>query len=108
MNKKQKTVVTAAVVLVIACGLFPPYEGEYRGYGHLRKTYAGYHCIFFPPSIEQLQAAFGTWSSSRYLFNARIIVSQVCLQVGILVIAAAGLYLLFGDRKTGSPSTRDD
>ena len=53
MNKKQRIAILIGIILVLICGLFPPYEGEIGGRMPAKKE-LGYHFILDPPSFEEI------------------------------------------------------
>ena len=106
MNIKQQIIIIIGVLLVVFCGLFLPYEGEYLREGDNFKRYMGYYLLFSPPSeMEIYQEIFGetlrSLVSERCLrkCGSHIITSQVFIQEITIVLAVFGVFLLFGRRK---------
>ncbi|MFW6046752.1 MAG: hypothetical protein ACOCP4_03070 [Candidatus Woesearchaeota archaeon] len=50
MNKKQRIFIIIGIILILICGLFPPYEGKI---GSIRKE-IGYHFLFTSLSSEKI------------------------------------------------------
>lgn len=111
MNKYQKIVIVVAVVLAALNGLYPPYEAEYLhgGEHQLFRKYMGYHSIFEPPSSTEISDVFEFNQSDvsklwvRRGICARIIATQVWLQLTTLVISTFGIVALLGYSKVASP-----
>jgi len=106
MNRNQKIVVAIGVVLVVLSGLFPPYEGEFAGEGDNPKRHLGRHFLFAPPTPEYVSKAIRGANAStptgRKLayYRASVVLSEVVVQLSVIVLATAGVTLLLAKRKT--------
>ena len=102
MNGKQKAVIVLGILLVILSWLFPYYEGEYR-IQPIRKVDMGYHFILNPPSqtdvYRKINGESPKYSSYLAFCNSRIVTSYLYAQLVVILLACAGLYLLFSDKK---------
>lgn len=115
MNKKQRIVIIIGIILVLICGLFPPYEGKKDGTiraNLIRKEGAiGYYFLFSPPSAKDIseklskqvisEKAFipvvDEHLSKEYeqLFVASIMMSKYLIQIITIVLVTTGLVLYF-------------
>ena len=103
MNRKQKIVVGLAVVLVMISGLFPAYEGEMTTNGDNLKCRLGHHFIFTPPSSYEVSCEMGSLGvdmSFLALFRSRILLSELRVQLVVIVLASVGATLLLWKRRS--------
>jgi hypothetical protein len=109
MNRHQKIVVAIGVAMVILSGLFPPYEGEIVGEDKLLRPNLGHHFFFAPPTPEYVRRAiFGKTASisgvnSAYYsahYRARIVLSEVVVQLSVIVLTTVGVTLLLTKQRT--------
>jgi len=104
MNRKQKCVIAVGVVLILAAGLFPPYDGEKIVTASLKvTTRLGYYFLFLPPSRELVARSLegeiskkSQWEMSTY--RSRIVFSEVFLEMFVIVISTFGSILFLGKR----------
>lgn len=99
MNTKQKIVIGIAVVLVALSGLFPPFQGEYRGEDEHAKVYMGHWFLFSPPDGDDVYSAIyyePASMSDRRDCDSRIITSRVGVQMLTIIIISTGLVLILG------------
>lgn len=112
MNKKQRIVIIIGIILVLICGLFPPYKGKKDGTIQIRKEGAiGYYFLFSPPSAKDIseklskqvisEKAFipvvDEHLSKEYeqLFVASIMMSKYLIQIITIILVTTGLVLYF-------------
>ena len=106
MNRRQKVVVVIGVILVLLCGLFPPFEGECRLRGENLKAFVGYRFLFSPPSQDEVWSVIGGLAAAdRY--SSHIETQRVWLQFATVIIATVGLVVLLGDRPRNRSRVRD-
>lgn len=99
MNSKQRKVIIIGIILVVLCGLFPPFEGS-NSISSV-KIYMGYHFLFSQPSKEEVQYATGN-IGRHYpppLYSSNIITSRILIQVLIIVVLTVGFFFLFSGNK---------
>ncbi|MDR4510019.1 MAG: hypothetical protein MRJ65_17580 [Candidatus Brocadiaceae bacterium] len=105
MDRKKKIVVTIGVFLVLLSGFFPPFEGEFVKEGDNLRKHLGHHFLFSPPTPDFVFEAFRgsppPATIGQYLlhYRAKLIFSEVVLQLLVIVIATVGVALLFAKRK---------
>ena len=104
MNRRQKVVVVIGVFLVIASGLFPPYEGEVRRSGDNLKGFVGYGFLFSPPSQQDVSKALG---GPEFLCSSQIETQRVWLQLATVIVATLGLVVLLADRPRKGSRVQD-
>jgi hypothetical protein len=106
MNRNQKIAVAIGVALVVLSGLFPPYAGEMVIQGDNLRRHMGHHFLFDPPTPEDVNKSIRGKDASTptgiYLarFRVTVLLSEVVVQLLVIVIATAGVTLLLAKRKT--------
>lgn len=104
MNRNQKIAIAIGVALVVLSGLFPPYEGELAVEGDNLRRHLGRHFLFAPPTPEYVNRAIRGDTASTpegvYLarFRSRVVLSEIAVQLSVIVIATAGAALLLTKR----------
>jgi len=83
-NPKQLRILTAAGVIFVAMGLFPPWTYTLDMQSIHREKPAGYALIVSPPNPEKDAPAFGV----------RLDISRLLIQWLVLAAATGGLLLL--------------
>jgi len=103
MNRKQKIVVGLAVILVMISGLFPAYEGEMATNGDGFKCRLGHHFIFTPPSSYEVSREMGSLGmdmSPLARFRSRIMLTELSVQLAVIILASVGLTIILWKRRT--------
>ncbi len=107
MNGRQRIAIGIGVALVIFSGLFPPYEAEWRRSGDNAKMFLGYYFVLAPPGPHDAQRAFWSLTGNQKPLNAscstQIVTSRVWLQLGVIVVATAGVVLLLATKDERTP-----
>ena len=114
MNKKQRCVILIGCIIVAGMTLFPPYRGIQIKSGDNLTAFAGYHCIFAPPSTyvvcRRLYADDTKWYYNNYgprsyrdnpqAFISYIDAQRLTAQLVAVVLITFGLAVVFQRRKT--------
>ena len=98
LNKYQKTVLWAALSIIILMGLFPPWISAYHVTnpkthwpGFIEEDSAGYDFIFVPPTQIGHVDADGTWIT----YSFHLDYGRLFLQWLLIVAVSGGLIFLF-------------
>lgn len=116
MNKKQRNIILIGIILVLICGLFPPYEGELRDNV---KQEIGYHFLFTSPSSEKVyDEIFSDFpensdypekpqyeKSEAHMYQAHINTSKYYIQIVTIILVIVGLFFLFKTSKQENPGS---
>ena len=89
-NKKQRTILTVGIVVIILMGLFPPWTCTYTYKSENSKNPSGYAFIANPPEVKGF--TFGT-------FSFELDISRLCLQ-WMIVLFATGLGVFLSRKST--------
>lgn len=103
MNQKQRIVILIGIILVLICGLFPPYEGEIRTSGENIKKEIGYHFLLSSLSAEKIHnemlsdypEAPQYEQSDAMRYYAYISTSKYGVQIITIVLVTIGLVFIF-------------
>jgi len=108
MNKKQRIVLLIGIILVLICGLFPPYEGELRDNV---KQEIGYHFLFTSPSSEKIhneifseypEKSLQYEKSHAPIYKVNINTSRYWVQIVTIVFVTTGFVFYFSPDKHGN------
>ena len=119
MNKKQRIVIIIGIILVLICGLFPPYEGKKSGELPLpeKEEAIGYYFLFSHPSSEEISKEI--YENYKFLnndemgtgeklgFSASIMMSKYLIQIITIVLITTGLIFYFAKDPTDYDKTTD-
>ena len=109
MNRAQRVVIGAAIVLILLACLFPPYVGKLAGRGG--GVYMGHRFLLAPPSREKVFAAIEGKAPEKRRFKDRFywpsyarysaipLTSVVWVEVGMIVFVAGGVVLLVAKKR---------
>jgi len=119
MNKKQRNIILIGIILVLICGLFPPYEGERIIDGNILKEEIGYNFLFTSPSSEKVyDEIFSDFpensdypekpqyeKSEAHMYQAHINTSKYYIQIVTIILVIVGLFFLFKTSKQENPGS---
>ena len=103
MNKKQRYVIFIGCIIVAVMTLFPPYQGVEIRKGDNLTAFAGYRCIFVPPSAYVIcKGLYGKDRAERWVghnagdtfveeFTSHIDAQRLAAQMVAVVLITCGL-----------------
>ena len=116
MNKKQRIVIIIGIILVLICGLFPPYEGECKFYNRVNKFYEhskvdlGYQFIFSPSlklktfnkihsstldGLDEEDKPDKIPSAEASKISVNIKTTKLMVQMGVILLVTVGFVFVF-------------
>ena len=112
MNGRQKGVVAVGTLLAIACGLFPPYEGEYTREGDNWREPIGHYFLFAPPSQADVhRGVTGNKVPPDYRnprCRSRIVSERYLVQIVTVIVATVGGAALLAERGQAAGGERHE
>ncbi len=106
MNKKQRTIIIIGLGIILLMGLIPPWKCAFSVARLPRlERPAGYGFIFYPPSPVKVAKSeeFGsTFMGRPSYWSVQLDVKRLLIQWAVVIIAMAGIFLVFKENEGGS------